>query len=619
MKKPLSYFSVLLAVGLLITAHPLIAQGPGSPSGDGVQPVVVAGNPECTGYDFGFKPQPEPPPSGTYTFPAPDGVNTVTITSDGTYFDWTSTLSIDAVIVKGGPNANVYTYDPESLDDTGLHSPINPNNNLPYAISHIEFCYDYELDVSKTVTPKFTRTYDWSINKSCDGPGSLTLSTGQIYDYPFSWTASISGHTDSDWKVEGTITIENNTPFDFTISYVTDEITPGPTAVPVDCGITYPYVLTSGSTLNCTYSAFIIEGPGSYTNHATVTTSAPFAKDAVATVDFTFGNPTTEVDECITVSDDCNSTTEVCIDDLDVNDEYTSIYTCPVGPYNDCGDYTYTNTAGFTTNDQGLTGSNSCDVLVDVPCDVGCTLTPGYWKTHSQQGPAPYDDNWAILGPNEENTVFFLSGQTYYEVLWTSPQGNAYYILAHAYIAAELNQLNGASIPPDVLDAFNYATTLFSTYTPAQIGVLHGNRPPRGDFISYAETLDDYNNGVTGPGHCSEEPEPISEPKLGGNIIPETEMTVPDNYVLTQNYPNPFNPVTTISFGLPVTAHVTLTIYDVLGKEIITLVNEIRNEGTYLVRFDASDIPSGIYFYRMIADTPDGPRFIQTNKMILMK
>jgi hypothetical protein len=96
-------------------------------------------------------------------------------------------------------------------------------------------------------------------------------------------------------------------------------------------------------------------------------------------------------------------------------------------------------------------------------------------------------------------------------------------------------------------------------------------------------------------------------------------MTVPDNYVLTQNYPNPFNPVTKISFGLPVTAHVTLTIYDVLGKEIITLVNEVRNEGTYLVRFDTSDIPSGIYFYRMIADTPDVPGFIQTKKMMLLK
>ena len=117
-----------------------------TPNGDGVLPSYVEGNPSCEdlGYEAGFKPQPEPPPTGTYTFP--DGINTVDIVSDGVYFDWVSTLGIDAVIVKGGPNANVFIYDPptESLNDTGLHSPINPSNSKIYSISHIEFCYDAE-------------------------------------------------------------------------------------------------------------------------------------------------------------------------------------------------------------------------------------------------------------------------------------------------------------------------------------------------------------------------------------------------------------------------------------------------------------------------------------------
>jgi len=95
---------------------------------------------------------------------------------------------------------------------------------------------------------------------------------------------------------------------------------------------------------------------------------------------------------------------------------------------------------------------------------------------------------------------FFLSGQSYYEVLWTPPSGgNPYYILAHAYIAAELNQLNGASIPDDVLSAFDLATALFETYAPDQV-----DRSLRGDFLSVAEILDNYNNGLIGPGHCSE-------------------------------------------------------------------------------------------------------------------
>ena len=72
----------------------------------------------------------------------------------------------------------------------------------------------------------------------------------------------------------------------------------------------------------------------------------------------------------------------------------------------------------------------------------GCTLTPGYWKTHSKYGPAPYDATWAEIG---EDTPFFASGKTWYDALWTEPKGGeAYYILAHAYIAAALNFKNGA-------------------------------------------------------------------------------------------------------------------------------------------------------------------------------
>jgi len=137
----------VLLLGLILAA-PVGAQepDPGAPSGDGIQPEFVAGNPSCAdlGYELGYKPQPEPPPSGTYTFP--DDVGEVTIVSDGTYFDWSSTIGVDVVIVKGGPNADAFVYDPpeESVGDTQLHSPVNPNNGQIYAISHIEFCYDIE-------------------------------------------------------------------------------------------------------------------------------------------------------------------------------------------------------------------------------------------------------------------------------------------------------------------------------------------------------------------------------------------------------------------------------------------------------------------------------------------
>ncbi|MCK4560190.1 MAG: hypothetical protein KAV45_10425 [Calditrichia bacterium] len=138
----------------------------------------------------------------------------------------------------------------------------------------------------------------------------------------------------------------------------------------------------------------------------------------------------------------------------------------------------------------------------------GCTLTPGYWKTHSDYGPAPYDETWAEIGgeipPCEENTPFFNSGKSYYQVLWTPPKkGNAYYILAHAYIAAELNRLNLSEADfTDAEEAFDQATGLFEVEanTPGVIVKLKGK--DREVWIDLAEILDNYNNGIIGPGHC---------------------------------------------------------------------------------------------------------------------
>jgi hypothetical protein len=101
-----------------------------------------------------------------------------------------------------------------------------------------------------------------------------------------------------------------------------------------------------------------------------------------------------------------------------------------------------------------------------------------------------------------EDNIFFLSNNTYYNVLWTEPSGNAYYILSSAWIAATLNVLNGASVPMEVQSALDAGKNLFMTYTPAQIAVLKGSNSVRQQFISNAKILDDYNNGIIGPGHC---------------------------------------------------------------------------------------------------------------------
>jgi len=140
--------------------------------------------------------------------------------------------------------------------------------------------------------------------------------------------------------------------------------------------------------------------------------------------------------------------------------------------------------------------------------DYGCTLTPGYWKTHSEYGPAPYDATWALL-PDGADTAFYLSGQSYYDVLWTAPKGNVYYILAHQFIAAGLNQLNEASIPTAALAAYQDATVLFGAYTPAQVKKLRGDA--RDQFVELSGVLDDYNNGLIGPGHCDDDDDDLEK------------------------------------------------------------------------------------------------------------
>ncbi|MGB5530304.1 MAG: T9SS type A sorting domain-containing protein, partial [Ignavibacteriaceae bacterium] len=91
-------------------------------------------------------------------------------------------------------------------------------------------------------------------------------------------------------------------------------------------------------------------------------------------------------------------------------------------------------------------------------------------------------------------------------------------------------------------------------------------------------------------------------------------LPIPVEYILEQNYPNPFNPSTTIEYSLPQNGFVTLKVYNVLGKEVATLINGQNEAGKHRVNFDATGLNSGVYFYRI-----ESSSFVDTKKMILLR
>lgn len=121
---------------------------------------------------------------------------------------------------------------------------------------------------------------------------------------------------------------------------------------------------------------------------------------------------------------------------------------------------------------------------------------------------------------------------------------------------------------------------------------------------------------------------------INATSVKEQKNELPNDFVLNQNYPNPFNPTTTIEYSIPYSvksenanlayqqAGVKIVVFDVLGKIVATLVNEQQAAGSYKVEFDASTLPSGVYYYQLKAGNPSrssGKVFIQTRKMLLLK
>lgn len=181
-----------------------------------------------------------------------------------------------------------------------------------------------------------------------------------------------------------------------------------------------------------------------------------------------------------------------------------------------------------------------------------------------------------------------------------------------------INSHYPATLRPQGWLSWNVAPALYAEYNCSGPGCV--SQSERADFSR--RLTDEEAAEYTIENIFSQE----SNPNFGRDWVPSRNLTIvsnetesleqelPEDFKLRQNYPNPFNPSTRIGFTLPKNAHINLSVYDLLGRKVATLVNEAKPAGEYEVNFDASGLASGVYFYRM-----DAGSFSQVHKMLLMK
>lgn len=407
----------------------------------------------------------------------------------------------------------------------------------------------YRPTVAKTARASFTREFFWTVVKALEGDDPPLLSEGQSYTLNYGIDVDLAKppFEDRDYAVAGSITVSNPAPIAAVITSVTDHF-PGGTDITVNCGTDAPFNIAAGGSLTCQYAG---DSDGSVGLNTATAVQRTFERDAdgsaapLGTVSYTGTAPLVFVAEpvnaCVDVIDLLSvdgteidvelliqagfdpDNASVCAGEVPVSFSYSITET-----WFELGDamaeppiceLLVDNTAVVVEFDRDamdpeiLASSTVLTTLLNANCTPeGCTLTRGYWQTHSAYGPAPYDANWANVEPAAEDSIFFLSGQSWYEVFWTPPAGgNVYYRLAPQYMAAALNVLNGASIPADVEAAWNEATALFERCGPNDFARTRVNRQWTGGACmgdagragEIADLLDRYNNGLEGVPHCS--------------------------------------------------------------------------------------------------------------------
>ena len=265
----------------------------------------------------------------------------------------------------------------------------------------------------------------------------------------------------------------------------------------------------------------------------------------------------------------------------------------------------YTPTAGYYGADsikyRVSDGSCTADAMVHITVVV-CPQGSGYWKNHPNAWPV---------------SSLMLGSKTYTQsqliTILNTPPGNgngadATILLADQLITAKLSIANGTSGTP-IASTITHADGLLSVYSGFLPYNVHVNTTAGHAMVTDAGILGNFNSGSMTTG-CSVPPVQSNSSIITINELPST----PIGFVLEQNHPNPFDNSTIIRYELPVSSHVKLEVFNLLGEKIATLVDGIETAGYKTVEFNANNRSGGIYYYRLTAD-----KFSETKKMVLIK
>ncbi|MEA3511858.1 MAG: hypothetical protein U9R51_10530 [Actinomycetota bacterium] len=479
----------------------------------------------------------------TYTSPgvsgAPDGITKIAST---TTFDYSVPRSCSDVVWDGDTGSKTIV-NTASLD-------IGASDDASAQVT----CY--KLGITKDVTPEFTRTWDWSIDKKvklssdalfeADDAAEAVLFDGGSTSFDYQVVATNNGSTDSGHQIDVTVTVTNPAPVDATGVAIDD----GLAGIDLSCDWSTAGTVPAGGTVTCTADDQS-SSTDVTTNTAKVTVAATEHDSAIAT--WNWNTPTDKVDETVAVKDifEDEVPTDVDLTSRLVPQPATvtwtgegqgatfTLTTILSMDLQHIPDYQLRCGENIITNNVELWGDGTLapiavdddTVVVNVLCAEACTLTQGYWKTHSAAGPKGWhdeylagdlwkhrDETWDSLPVwdgsawivGDETSMFFLSGQKYWEVQWTAPKGNAYYNLAHQYIAAKLNVVANSGmepVPPLVAQAIADAEGLFTKYTPDEASALKGKKAK--EWRDLASLLGSFNEGGEGWAHCDEVPDEV--------------------------------------------------------------------------------------------------------------